>query len=88
MLLIHYIWDRRRTVLCALTLMLAAAGLFWLYRLPFIPLFYAFLILGILGAGLFGLPDFLAYHRRYRAAEKPLWQRASHTCSTLARVAQ
>ncbi|RKJ40978.1 sensor histidine kinase [Acutalibacter sp. 1XD8-33] len=70
MLLIHYIWDRRRTVLCALTLMLAAAGLFWLYRLPFIPLFYAFLILGILGAGLFGLPDFLAYHRRYRAAEK------------------
>lgn len=70
MMLIHYIWDRRRTVLCALTLGLAAAGLFWLYRLPFRPLCYVFLILGILGAGLFALPDFLSYRRQYRVMKK------------------
>lgn len=62
--LLRYIIDRITIFLAALTLGAAAAGLFWLFGLPFGPLFYCFLILAILGTGLFLIPDFVRYRHR------------------------
>lgn len=62
--LLRYLFDRLMVFLAALTLGSAAIGLFWLYGLPFGPLFYCFLILAILGVGLFLVPDFVRYRRR------------------------
>lgn len=69
MLLIHYLWDRRRVIGGSVLLAGAAAGVFWLYGLPLAPLAYCCLVLGLLGAGLFGLPGFVIYCRRARRCQ-------------------
>lgn len=42
-----------------------ALGLFLLYGLPWGPLFYCFLLTGLLGVGLFLVPDFVRYYRAW-----------------------
>ncbi|WP_322198975.1 sensor histidine kinase [Acutalibacter intestini] len=42
-----------------------AWGLFLLYGLPWEPLFYCFLLTGLLGVGLFLIPDFVRYYRTW-----------------------
>lgn len=61
---LQYLYDRLMVFLAAFTLGTAAVVLFWLFSLPWGPLFYCFLILAILGAGLFLTPDFVRYRRR------------------------
>lgn len=64
-----YLYDRLALFLGVLTLGAAAVLLFYLFGLPWGPLFYCFLILAILGAGLFLAPDFVRYRRRAIRAE-------------------
>lgn len=62
--LLSYLYDRLVLFLGVLTLSSLAVLLFFLFSLPVGPLFYCFLILTIVGVGLFLAPDFVRYHRR------------------------
>lgn len=75
MILFDYIHDRRRVAVGFLLLWLAAGSILWLFGLTFSEIAYCCLVTAVVGAGLFGVPDYIRYARRI-AALKTLRQMA------------
>ena len=58
-----FLWDNRLVLCCAALLAAVSMGLFYLYDLPFEPLFYTFSILLVVGL-CFLIPGFFVYRRK------------------------